>query len=277
MIDLSLKGRSFLYYNKGMIVFNEQEKHALRYYEGILDRTETDPFFLDAKAYVTFNSLFFDGIETETARSQEDRRLNPLIACDHQKFLSLAGDLYCSCLKYEHDTLHVYRVERLVDYQKFCAAGMLTSFISTSRSGFLPFYEDKHDLVLMDIVIEKDVPCVDLVDVLDYNEKKEEAEVLIAPYAAIEVQEECLPASLAAIKDGQGKSPAVYCHVHVRRGELHTCREEPFTKGDRASVNAVYSALNMHAMPEDVDTYLYNAYKQKLHARIWSMMERMDH
>lgn len=265
-----------MYYNECMNEFNEQERHALRYYEGILDWNDTDPFFQDAKAYVTFNSLFFDGIETETARSQEGRRLNPLLACDHQKVLSFTEDLYRSCLKYSHDTIHVYRVERLVDYRMFCAAGMFTSFISTSRNGFLSSYEDKYDLVLMDIVIDADVPCVDLVDVLDHNEKEEEAEVLIAPYAAIEIQEECLPQELALIKDGQGKKPAVYCHVRVHKGKPHILREEPFTKGDRASVNAVYDSLNMHALPEEVDAYLYNAYKQKLHARIWSMMERAD-
>ena len=247
---------------------NENEIHALRYYEGILEEKEKDPFWQDAKAYVTFNSLFFIGMETEIARSAEQRKLNPVIALEREQLFSFAADLYSACTKYKHDVLHVYRVERLVDYRKFCENGHVTSFLSTSRNGFLEAYEDKFDLVLMDLEIAPEVSCIDLMEMIP-GKKKEEGEVLIAPYSTLEVEELPLNRELAKFTDGNGNPAAVYCKVHIGRGKLpeHTS-PVLFTKTDEEAVKNFFAALNMHAVPEETAVDGYLRYKAGLQAKM---------
>lgn len=261
-----------MYYNRTMMNLNEKEIRALRYYEGVLDSKEKDPFWCDAKAYVTYNSLFFDGIETEQARTEENRKLNPAIACQPGKVLALTQDLYSACRKYEHGIIHVYRVERLVDYQKFCASGMFTSFISTSRCGFLSSYEDKYDLVLMEIEIDAKTPCVDLVEMVPGKEKEEDGEVLIAPYTCIEVQEEALPDPYQNIQDGRGKRPAVYCKIKVRPSDGADTPQVIFRQEDLMGVQSVYDALNMHACPNEQAVEQYVHYKSWVRWNTFLMM-----
>lgn len=254
---------------------NEEEIHALQYYAGMhVTQEEKDPFWSDPKAYVTLNSLFFDGIETEQARSHEGRTLNPAIASQSEKFLAFTRNLYHACMKYPHAAIRVSRVERLVDYCKFCEKGMFTSFISTSRNGFLTAYEDKYDLVLMDILIDADVPCIDLVQMLPENEKEEEGEVLIAPYAKILVREVPLPEPLKEIKDGKGNPPAVYCEIHVSHAGLPATKTGIFTQKDTEAVYSLYHTLNMHAYPDEKDILAYEDYKQRLQAQIFQMFSK---
>lgn len=256
-----------------MTILNKAEIHALQYYEGVLTKTDTNPFWCDSKAYVTFNSLFFDGLETETARSCENRRLNPAVAGDTKNVLELTRNLIQACWKYPHGTQHVFRVERLVDYRKFQEAGVFTSFISTSRNGYLPSYEDKYDLVLMDIEISSRAVCIDLAEMLPSNEKTSEGEVLIAPYASIELQEEKLPMSLSKITDGNGNPPAVYCHVKVGPCTLKPSEidDEAFSEEKICAVQNVYAALNMHASPNIEDVAQYLQYKQAIRQKVLSI------
>jgi hypothetical protein len=261
-----------------MTELDQKEMHALRYYEGIPDLLDKgDPFWNDEKAYVTFNSLFFDGIETEKARSQENRRLNPAIAIEKEKALSLTASLLSCCAKYEHGMIRCSRVERLIDYQKFCHAGMFTSFISTSRNGFLSSYEDKHDLVLMDIEIAQEAPCCDLIAMMPQNEKSAEGEVLIAPYTEIEVQEGPVPYELQKIADGNGRSPAVYCHVKVGayRHKERTLSQE-FSSAQKKAVRDLYHALNMHAVPKEEDIALYLCTKKSFQTDVFSMLSEIQ-
>ncbi|MBO4919619.1 MAG: hypothetical protein J5365_05625 [Erysipelotrichaceae bacterium] len=57
---------------------NEKQLKAIRYYEG--DVSGDDPFWSDPKAYVTLNSLFFEGIEAERRRARE-RNISILRSC----------------------------------------------------------------------------------------------------------------------------------------------------------------------------------------------------
>lgn len=250
-------------------MLNETEIHALRYYEGIIDEKDTDVFWQDIKAYVTFNSLFFTGLETEIARSTEQRRLNTAIALERQQLLPFVTALFSACTKYRHGLLHVYRVERLVDYRKFCECGQVTSFLSTSRNGFLKSYEDKFGLVLMDMEIAPETLCVDLVEMIPGKKKEEECEVLIAPYSTMQVKELPLPQELAWITDGNGNSAAVYCHVKVKKGKIQEQSSHLlFTKEEEDAVKNVYTALNMHAVPSKKDTDRYLRYKTILQAQM---------
>lgn len=252
-----------------MQILNEAEIHALRYYEGIIDEKDKDVFWLDSKAYVTFNSLFFSGLETEIARSTEQRSLNTAIALKRQQLLPFATALFSACTKYRHGLLHVYRVERLVDYREFCKCGQVTSFLSTSRSGFLKSYEDKIGLVLMDVEIAPETRCVDLVEMIPGKKKEEECEVLIAPYSTLQVKELPLPQELAEITDGNGNPAAIYCHVKVQKGNLQEQSSQlRITKQEEIAVKNVYTALNMHAVLNEEDADRYLRYKTVLQAQM---------
>lgn len=65
------------------------------------------------------------------------------------------------CMSKAKEDLHVYRVERFVDYACFMKEKRITSFLSTSTAGFLNAYQDKKQLVLMDITIPKGCYCAD--------------------------------------------------------------------------------------------------------------------
>ena len=253
---------SFLYYNGCMKKLTDDEIHALRYYEGVLSpQDQNKPFWSDPKAYVTFNSLFFADTVTEAARCEEGRKLNACITDDPSSVMKMIKDLYTACLKYEHQPLHVFRVERLADFQMFCREGTFTSFISTSRAGFLENYEDKYDLVLMDIAVSTDVPCIDYIQMVPGREKEEESEVLIAPYPEIKVIKDELPRELRTIKDGRGNPPAVYCHVDVKAGMGKKTDVQSVAPVHVEAARSYYQAMNMHADVNENDRALYLQYK----------------
>lgn len=256
----------------------KDEIHALRYYQGILDcADQANPFWCDDKAYVTLNSLFFDGLETEKARAMEGRYLNVDIATDWQQVLFLTKQLLTSCHHYQHDSIHVNRVERFVDYQKFVDEKMFTSFISTSKNGYLKAYEDKYDLVLMDIDIAKNTPCIDLLAMLEGKEKAEEAEVLIAPYTSIIVEEKPLEECFFDIKDGNGNPPKVFCHVQVGSFcDIHSNPSFDISNEQIMAVKRVYQALNMHAQIKTEDIELYLQYKKGLRSMIIPWLYEID-
>lgn len=257
-----------------MEILTREEIHALQYYQGILDPKDSDPFWSNPKAYVTFNSLFFQGIETEQARVNEGRPLDTAIASQKDTVLEMTEDMIHACTKYDHDCIHVWRVERLVDYQQFVSEGMLTSFLSTSRNGFLSSYEDKYDLVLMDIVIDKEALCIDLVSMLSANEKKAEGEVLIAPYQSITVEELPCPSRLHAVKDGRGNPPAVYCRVHVYAEKTQPISAQSSVI-DISAVSRLYDRMNMHATPSQTDIDAYLEYKKYIRQQTMKMLDEL--
>jgi len=187
---------------------------CLKFYEGDVDKNG-DEFLSDEKAYVTLNSLLMPGVETEKARLSEGRKLNSVFLKEIDETLKIYYGLLNNMFDFDHDIMHVYRVERRVDYEIFKKEGVFTSFISTSEKGFLKSYQDKFDLVLMDITISKKTLCVRLQDVLDDYKKNDEAEVLIGPYQKIMIEELPLPDELSNIKDGKGHKPYLYCKVLI--------------------------------------------------------------
>ena len=252
-------------------MIDPKEIQALRCYEGDVQNT-SDPFWGDGKMYVTWNAILFDGMTTEAARCAEGRRLNPAFLEDEQRFLSLTRHLLSALHKMPKDGVrHAYRVERLADYAVMKASGILPSFISTSTGGFLDSYTDKKQLVLMEFEIMPETVWGELGVLLPAYAKAEEAEILIAPYQSITMQEEPLPAQYRNIHDACGESPAVYCKV--RTG---TVAERSAAQEAETSIEAnkrVYEALNAHLVPEEDDVRSYLAYKAKMHNRIHRMME----
>lgn len=246
-----------------MQILNDEEIKALKYYEGDLTIQDTSDYFSNPKAYVTFNSLFFEGLETERARTNEGRMLDIAIGTNPQEVLHMSKNLISAMKKYPHDMLHTYRVERLVDYQEFKKYKMLPSFISTSTNGFLDAYKDKKDLVLMDIWIDSDALCIPYQEALHQYQKKEEGEVLLAPYAMIDIEELPISEEVKEIQDCNGNPPKVYCKVMVHGTTTQTYPEISLDKNYKEAVRSVYLSLNFKKEPQQIyiDEYLnYKAY-----------------
>ena len=134
---------------------------------------------------------------------------------------------------------------------------MFTSFISTSTAGFLKAYEDKFDLVLMDIEIGEDVIAGNLQKLLPYYAKQEEAEVLLAPYCKVTFEEEPLPAEYKEIRDGHGREAAVFVKTKVS-GNYRKEKKTSFNKEDIPGAVSFYESLNegKKSREEDLASYL---------------------
>lgn len=273
---------------------NEKEIRALRFYQGDIDKKDmNDPFRGDAKAYVTLNSLLFPagaGLAAEMARAAEGRRLNPVFIEESGRTIellrTLRGLMKPECGNgpdawEECGITETFRVERLAEYRCIKDSGMLPSFISTSLEGFLPAYRDKKDLVLMNFHIRPGVPRADLGKLLAGNyAKKEEAEVLLAPYLPVRLRERSLIPAETTVCDCLGRPPVIACDIWPGNAVLRDAgiSRMPRQKADDILGNAaypaagirVYEALNSGSMPEAGDKEKYLEFKSALQCRVIS-------
>ena len=231
---------------------------AYRYYVG--DTDPSDPFFSDPKAYVTLNSLLFEGITTEYARVRENRRLDPVFLTDPEKTICLLKSL--NSLIYTHDhpktDRTVWRVERLEDYAVMKRTGILQSFLSTSKNGFLDSYTDKIGLVLMTFHLKKDDPYIDAADELFPYPKPEEAEVTLPPFVrAAFIEREPLERE-KQIRDRNGEKPAVICDVFLQADTAVFDQTGDISEEDIRRAVRLYEALNSgkDILPDDLQSYL---------------------
>lgn len=234
------------------------QKKAYRYYIG--ETNCTDPFFSDAKAYVTLNSLLFEGITTECARIRENRKLNPVFLQEIDRTVCLLkslNGLFYSGMQGKDDRT-VWRVERLQDYEVMKRTGILQSFISASKNGFLNAYTDKIDLVLMIFHLQKDDPYIDAAEELFPYPKPEEAEITLPPYVRAAFYERKLSAEEKKIRDRNGNSPAAVCDVYLK-GETEVFdRPEIISEKDILKSVSLYESLNLgkEIAQDDLQSYL---------------------
>ena len=154
---------------------------ALKYYTG--DESAYPGLPADSKAYVTINSLFFPGTDSEKTRAAEGKKLNADFLLNEETTLSFCCDLMDALMlggKGEPEA-HVYRVDRKIDVEKMRNVKHTVSFTSTSTDGFLSSYANKKDIVLLDIILPADAPRAEMSKVLPDYSKPEEAEVLLPP------------------------------------------------------------------------------------------------
>lgn len=233
-----------------------KQEDVIRFYEG--DVKENDPFYSDPKAYVTWNALLFPDFETEKARSEENRYLNPVFLDHIPEVIDMSVQLI-HCMSKAKEDLHVYRVERFVDYACFMKEKRITSFLSISTAGFLNAYQDKKQLVLMDITIPKGCYCADFSMLLNEYKKSEEKEILLPPYLSFDcyVLEKTL--EIQKISDGEGNPAKIYCHMDMKGFDFpvldvcDACNEKYIQAAKR-----VYAALNHKDVceKEDIEKYL---------------------
>lgn len=258
---------------KGML---SESLRALRFYTGdVRKENPDDPIYSDAKAYVTLNSLLFEGTDTEKARCEEERKLNPAFLRNLKKTVQIMENLL-GCMEACKKEETVYRVERLADYACFKKEGMFTSFISCSDSGFLKNYEDKFDLVLMEVHIHKGVRCVRVQQALSDYLKSEEKEVLIAPYTKVIYKETELKKEYADIRDGRNNPPAVYVHVDVYPSERTVETPVYPSKEDIEKSVHFYESLNAHGLVAEDNWKAYVRVKRYIRSSINAYLNRQS-
>ncbi|MCR5794983.1 MAG: hypothetical protein K6G61_06530 [Solobacterium sp.] len=241
--------------DSGPVITKEK---AYRYYVGETDLS--DPFFSDPKAYVTLNALLFEGITTETARIRENRKLDPVFLIEMDKTARLLKELDSLIRTHGHPKSDrtVWRVERLEDYAVMKRTGILQSFLSTSKNGFLDSYTDKIGLVLMTFHLKNDDPYIDAAEELSPYPKPEEAEITLPPFIRADFIERDPNEEEAAIRDRDGKKPAVICDVFLKR------ETEVFADAGHISDEDIHRSVRLYdsmnrgegILPDDLKSYL---------------------
>ena len=243
-----------------------KQEDVIRFYEG--DVKGNDPFYADAKAYVTWNALLFPGMESEKARSEENRYFNPAFFDHIPEVIDMSVQLI-KCMSKASDDLHVYRVERFVDYACFMKEKRISSFLSTSTAGFLNAYQDKKQLVLMDITIPKGCLCADFSMLLNAYKKREEKEILLPPYLSFDCHVLEQPLEIQKITDGEGNPVKIYCHMDMKGFDfpaLNVC--ESVSEAHIQASKRVYAALNQKRVCEKEDIEKYLALKKWIQKEI---------
>lgn len=258
-------------YNKNML----KQKDIIRFYEGDVNN-DHDSFYSDSKAYVTWNSLLFPTIETEIARSKENRLLNPSFIDHIDEVIDMSFELYKTMQPVKEDRV-VYRVERISDYSLFLTEGKFTSFISTSISGFLNAYQDKEGLVLLKIMIPKGNHCIDFSEILDDYKKAEEKEILLPPYSSFQYKNLEMNDEIKKIKDRNGNSPIIYAEIVVGKQTYdHLECNDPFSDENIEASKRFYDCLNHKKQFDLEDASRYMILKTGIQNEIKRRMKEYD-
>ncbi len=243
---------------------------AIRFYEGDVEASE-DSLYSDAKAYVTFNAIYFDGIENEQIKRLEHKKLNPQFiqrykeiyeedGVAHQLLKQMAKDI-------PHPVYHTTRVERLADFVSMQKAQRTIAFTSTSTGSFLSQYGDKQGIVLLEFVIPSHIPCIDFASVLPHYAKTEEAEVLLPPFLSLQMEEVPLSQEESNILDREGNGPVGKYKVTCTGMDLETIPYVPVTDEMLKNSMALYQQLEdcVPIHTEYVESYLQ--FKQAMQAK----------
>ena len=242
---------------------NKAQLEAVRYYEG--DVSGDDPFWGDPKAYVTLNSLFYEGIGTERRRAAEGKYLNPAVIEDPERLVRILADLLsafrCADLSRERKT---YRVERYADFLEMKQAGRTVSFTSTSSGGFLKAYGDRIGIALMEFTIPAGVPCLPFAEVLGGGYlKTEEQEILLPPGLTASFEEVPVNAEERLITDAEGNPPLLKCRA-VPGAFIRAADPGGFDPQGPFAGKQVYEALDRGQEPDAEAVRIYTAWKKQV-------------
>lgn len=242
---------------------NNREKLWLRYYIG--DVSGSDGFWSEPKAYLVLNSLFYDGIGTEKARTAEGKFLNPAVLDDVDRLLDFYDNMFSAFGKCraEKDII-TYRVERYSDFLPIRNTDHTVSFTSTSVSGFLDAYRDRKGITLIKFVIPESISCINVAEVLDFYAKPEEAEILLPPFMRLDLIQTVPTEKEMKIIDSDGKSPENACIAVCNVWNMKKRTESLSPDGAKAG-QRVYNALNNGKNPVAEDIDLYTVWKRNFH------------
>ena len=170
------------------------------------------------------------------------------------------------------EELHVCRVERYADYVAFLKYGKLLSFISTSTAGFLNAYQDKKELVLMDITIPRGIRCADFSKLLKHYEKYEEREILLPPFLTFTVENKEMDAQIRSICDRDGNPPVVYCAMNLHQAK-YEIKQIDFDASWISAGKRCFAAWNHKQCPKESDIEAYCQLKMWLQNKIQLRMK----
>lgn len=256
------------------MLISEKELKAVRFYEG--DVEGSDPFWSDPKAYVTINSLFYEGINTEIKRTSEGKKLNPAILADTDRLFEVLRDLLKAT---EHTDLsrerHSFRVERYADYLEMKKHGGTVSFTSTSTDGFLSAYSDRHGIALMCFTIPEKIPCFPYEETLgDLYFKKDEHEILLPPGLSIEFREVELSDEDRQIRDDHNEPPLLKCEA-VIKGRINYSSGTEMKDGIKDVSSRLYAKLNegiQLSESDEADIAFYSEWKKAFVSRLMNSL-----
>ena len=267
-----------------MRALNLQMEHALRFYIGDSswwqgEETEAS-FWQDKKAFLTLNSLFYKGISNEQARAMERKFLNSVFLEDTERLLNVCENLINAMWQGDESESiqYAYRIERMSGFEDMKLAGQTISPTSTSKNGFLAEYRDKKGLVLLEFIIEPGVPCVDICKVLPSYNKREEAEILLAPWIPLEFHQRPLNSEEQMIRDYDGQPPVMACRIIAKKPVAIEYKEPKEMK--RSGIDAgkrIFKALSEQKIPNQKDVNEYSlwkeAFQEQLKARCCVQLE----
>lgn len=249
-----------------MKLLTAAQLRAVRWYIGDVDGN--DPFWGDPKAYVTLNSLFFPGMETEQARVREGKCLNPAILADETRLRNALQDLV-GAFRPLSAPLETCRVERYSDFERMRECGHTLSFTSTSTAGFLPAYQDRNGIALMRFTLPAGVPCLPMAQALPHYAKADEAEVLLPPGMRLTLTELLLSPEETQIIDAQGEPPQISV---LAEPAGFVCPGTPAYMPFSGTGVRVLTALNAGKAPEENDRLCYQQWKQTLVAWVGQIL-----
>lgn len=208
---------------------NDDEIRAVQYYEGdIPAEMQRDPFWGDARAYVTLNALLFDGLSSEYTRVREGKRLNPEMLADLPRLLKLYAALLSAARKGRQSAGRCgFRVERAADFSLCMQSGMTAAFTSTSLRGFLPAYGDKQEIVLLRCHVPEGLPVIIFSEMLGEYRKFNEDEMLLPPFLRFALKQRPLTDADAAITDLSGNPPKAAYDLFFLPGQQISLRPDP--------------------------------------------------
>lgn len=240
----------------------DEELRAVRFYEGDIPETDrNDPFWGDARAYVTLNALLFDGVHSEYTRVREGKRLNPAMLSDIPRLCGVYRALYTAAQKgAQNADCCGYRVERAGDFRRCLAAGMTQSFTSTCIDGFLPEYGDKQGIVLLTYRVPAGTPVLIFSALLPNYLKASENELLLPPFLRFHAEARTLTDADRCITDMNGAPPAAAYDVYIEPAQhcagIHMLPDVSCAAGMR-----IFDAINSgtpeaELSPDDLAEYL---------------------
>lgn len=229
-------------------MLNAEIRDAVRFYIGDIRKRLGDgsisseveqghPLYRDAEIYRTINALMFPGIHNEKERIiTEGHILNPNAIIELKTLLNIFSRLALAArMRCDNSTIFSRRIDR-VSTVSLLMHGEIPSFFSTGKGEFQQNYSKKAGLVLLEFQINPNIPVIDVETILgDEYLKKEEREILIPPFLAIDIFEIPLNCHEKCITDLNGDPPK--CKFNV---VFSSSKKKP---DDNNDYNAIYSWL----------------------------------
>ena len=248
--------------------YAEEELQAVKYYIGDVQDMPQDGFWNDPKAYNLLNALFFEGIETETARIREGKFLNPEILADVSRLAYVLQNLFHAFRKSEREYL-TYRVERYSDFLMMNRKKETISFTSTSCGGFLNAYRDRKGIALLRIRIPENTYCIVMQEIFEQYAKPEEEEILLPPWTAFQAEMLALSEQERNISDSDNQPPKLSCQLTLSGWKSHSLLETEIPDSGNLAGIRVITALTNGKIPEKQDILHYCAWKKAFTAKFF--------